>query len=50
MLFCGVVATAENGPSGVIAFTVVGGRIAEIDVLVDPDRVAALDLGAITAG
>lgn len=46
----GVVATAEDGPPGVIAFTVVGGRIAEIDVLVDPDRVAALELEAITGG
>ena len=31
----------------VLAFTVAGGRVAEIDILADPDRLARLDLSAI---
>jgi RNA polymerase sigma-70 factor (ECF subfamily) len=31
-------------PHVVFGFTVVGGRVAEIDVFADPDRVAALVL------
>jgi RNA polymerase sigma-70 factor (ECF subfamily) len=30
-----------------MAFTVTGGRIVAIDVLADPDRVAAIDLTAL---
>jgi hypothetical protein len=34
----------------VLAFTVVGGRIVEIDVIADPARLAKLDLAALDAG
>ena len=40
----GVVRTPDGRPFSVLAFTVVGGRIVEIDVLADPDRLARLDL------
>jgi hypothetical protein len=32
----------------VLAFTVVGDRIAEVDILVDPERVAQLDLTVLS--
>jgi RNA polymerase sigma-70 factor (ECF subfamily) len=41
----GVVWSPDGGPFAVLAFTVVGGRIAEVDVLADPDRLARLELG-----
>jgi len=31
----------------VMAFTVAGGRIVAIDALIDPDRLACLDLSAL---
>jgi RNA polymerase sigma factor (sigma-70 family) len=40
----GFVVTRDRRPLGVAGFTVVGDRIAEIDLLVDPERLAALDL------
>lgn len=40
----GVVVVAEGRPVGVLAFTVVHGRIAVIDILNDPERLARLDL------
>ncbi|WP_407661033.1 sigma-70 family RNA polymerase sigma factor [Kitasatospora purpeofusca] len=43
----GVVVIGANGrPVSIMAFTVVGGVIVAIDVLTDPDRLAALDLTA----
>jgi RNA polymerase sigma factor (sigma-70 family) len=42
----GVVVTVRGEPFAVMAFTVSGGRIAEIDVLADPDRLNRLDLAA----
>ena len=41
----GVAWTPDGRPFAVLAFTVVAGRIVEIDVLADPDRLAGLDLG-----
>jgi RNA polymerase sigma-70 factor (ECF subfamily) len=39
----GAVAVAPNGRTlGVVGFTVVGGRIAEIDLVADPEKLAAL--------
>ena len=40
----GVVWTPDGRPFAVLAFTVVGGHIAAVDVLADPDRLARLDL------
>jgi hypothetical protein len=42
----GVVATARGRAFAVMAFTVVQGRIVAIEVLSDPERLAALDLAA----
>ena len=44
----GVVVIADGRPVSVMAFTVVGGRIAEIDSLTDPERLRRLDLVAST--
>ncbi len=45
----GVVVIGANGrPVSIMAFTVVDGVIVEIDVLTDPERLAALDLTAFT--
>jgi RNA polymerase sigma factor (sigma-70 family) len=41
----GVVWGPDGNPFAILAFTVANGRIAEIDVLADPDRLATLDLG-----
>jgi RNA polymerase sigma-70 factor (ECF subfamily) len=43
----GVVVIVGDEPFAVMAFTVAGGRIVEIDALADPDRLARLDLGAV---
>jgi RNA polymerase sigma factor (sigma-70 family) len=40
----GVAWTPDGRPFAVLSFTVVGGRILEIDVLADPERLARLDL------
>jgi len=40
----GVVAFRDGKPLSVLAFTVVGDRIVEIDIIADPDRLARLDL------
>jgi RNA polymerase sigma-70 factor (ECF subfamily) len=45
----GVVVAPRGHPFSVMAFTIVAGKIARIDALLDPDRLAALDLG-IAAG
>ncbi|WP_432995382.1 sigma factor [Dactylosporangium sp. CA-233914] len=42
-----VVASSPRRPLFVMAFTVTGGRIVAIDVLADPDRMAAVDLNAL---
>jgi RNA polymerase sigma factor (sigma-70 family) len=42
-----IVASAPDRPLFVMAFTVVGGRIAAVDVLADPDRLRALDLSTL---
>ena len=39
-----VAATADGNPMSVMAFTVAGDRIAEIDSIADPERLAALNL------
>lgn len=44
----GVVVTIAGKPFSVMGFTVRDGRVAEIDVLADPERLAALDLSAIS--
>jgi RNA polymerase sigma-70 factor (ECF subfamily) len=43
----GVVVLVDGEPFSIMGFTVRGGRVAEVDVLADPDRIAALDLSAI---
>jgi hypothetical protein len=43
----GVVVAPEGRPFSVMAFTVVDGRIAAIDALADPDRLAQLDISAL---
>ena len=39
-----VASTPEGEPYSVLGFTVTDGRIARIDILADPDRLASLDL------
>ena len=43
----GVLVLAGGRPLSVMGFTVVGGRVAAIDVLTDPDRLGRLDLRAL---
>jgi RNA polymerase sigma factor (sigma-70 family) len=43
----GVVVTAEGRPVAVLAFTVRQGRITEIDILADPERLRRLDLAVL---
>jgi RNA polymerase sigma-70 factor (ECF subfamily) len=43
----GAVVITDDGPFAVLAFTVTDGRIAEIDVLSDPRRLAQMDLSRI---
>jgi RNA polymerase sigma factor (sigma-70 family) len=40
----GLVAAPQGRPFSVLGFTIAGGRIVEIDVLADPERVRAIDL------
>jgi RNA polymerase sigma factor (sigma-70 family) len=44
----GIVAMTDGQPFAVMAFIVRGGKIAEIDVLTDPERLGRLDLSGIT--
>jgi len=44
----GVVVTLGGHPQAIMGFTVVDGRIVAINALVDPDRIAELDLAAFT--
>jgi RNA polymerase sigma-70 factor (ECF subfamily) len=43
----GAVVIVEGTPLAVLAFTVTNGRVAEIDVLSDPVRLARLDLSGL---
>jgi RNA polymerase sigma-70 factor (ECF subfamily) len=43
----GLVCMLDGKPFAVMAFTVRGGKIAEIDILSDPDRIGRLDLTAL---
>jgi RNA polymerase sigma factor (sigma-70 family) len=43
----GLVCTREGKPFSVLAFTVTAGKIAEINILHDPERLAQLDLTAL---
>ncbi|NBH07628.1 RNA polymerase subunit sigma-70, partial [Amycolatopsis sp. SID8362] len=43
----GVVATRDGRPFSVLGFTVAGGRIVEIDILADPERLGRLDLAVL---
>ena len=43
----GAVVTVDGRLVSVMAFHIIGGKIAEIDVLTDPERLARLDLGEI---
>ena len=45
----GLVATRDGQPFSVGAFTVRGGRIVEIDILADPERLRRLDLAILDA-
>lgn len=40
----GIVSTIDGRTTAVLAFTIANGLIAEIDILADPRRLAALDL------
>ncbi|TDB90462.1 sigma-70 family RNA polymerase sigma factor [Actinomadura sp. KC216] len=44
----GLVNTVDGTPISVMSFTVAGGRIAGIDILADPERLATLDLASTT--
>jgi hypothetical protein len=37
----------DSGPFAVLAFTVGGERMVEIDILADPERLRLLDLGVL---
>ena len=43
----GVISSRDGRPFSVIGFTVTAGKITEIDVIVDPDRLRQLDLSAL---
>ena len=43
----GAVVTVDDRPVAVMAFTIVDGRIAEIDILADPERLGRLDLSEL---
>ena len=43
----GVISSRDGLPFSVIGFTVTAGKITEIDVIVDPDRLRQLDLSAL---
>jgi hypothetical protein len=45
----GIVAARGGKPSAVMAFTVTGRRIAEIDIIADPERLTHTDLSVFDA-
>ena len=42
--------TTDGRPFSVLGLTVAGGRIVEIDILADPERLARLDLAELDDG
>jgi hypothetical protein len=46
----GIVSTRDGRPFSVGGITVRGGRIAEIDILADPERLSRVDLTILDAG
>jgi RNA polymerase sigma factor (sigma-70 family) len=46
----GLVSAPRGRPVSVLGFTVAGGRIAEIDILADPERLRRLDLAVVLDG
>ena len=45
----GVVVTVAGRPIAVMGFTVLNGKISEVDSVIDPDRLDRLNLAAILA-
>jgi RNA polymerase sigma factor (sigma-70 family) len=45
----GIVAARDGKPSAVMVFTVTGRRIAEIDIIADPERLTHIDLSGLDA-
>ena len=45
----GVVVVPDGKAVSIMGFTVAGGKVVAIDALVDPERLAALDLGGLDA-
>jgi RNA polymerase sigma-70 factor (ECF subfamily) len=43
----GVISSRDGRPFSVIGFTVAAGKITEIDIVMDPDRLQQLDLSAL---
>ncbi len=43
----GLLATTDGEPHAVLSFTITGGKIAEIDILADPQRLRQLDLADV---
>jgi hypothetical protein len=43
----GVVIAVDGRPFAVLGFTVSGGKIVEVDAILDPDRIALLNLAAV---
>jgi RNA polymerase sigma-70 factor (ECF subfamily) len=43
----GLVSAKDGAPYSILAFTIADGRITEIDVLADPERLAGLDLAEV---
>ena len=43
----GLVVLREGGPFAVLSFTLRDGKVAELDILGDPERLATLDLSAV---
>jgi hypothetical protein len=43
----GVVSTRHGKPFSVVGFTVRGGKITEVDILADPERLRDLDLSIL---
>jgi RNA polymerase sigma-70 factor (ECF subfamily) len=43
----GVIVVVDGKPFSLMAFTVRGGRVVEIDAVTDPDRLRQLDLSSI---
>ena len=46
----GLVSAPEGKPFSVLGFTIAGGKIVEIDILADPERLSELDLTVLEGG